>query len=577
MSYTVRYLDFITEAAKKKAPAPAPAATTAPIIPPRPSFVKPIPKKTSGDALAEKMRNVIKIAANGDIKYTEDGLVECTYSSLERSLDILDRMPTKRKMGYSAIIYGEAGIGKSAVVEARARKMAAGLGRQFITLDEYINQFLTIQEVKSNFKDYYIFMDQRVAGMDPSMMTGIPDPTSLEKRGYLTEMPLPWVALMTMSNDAAGFLFLDELNMAEEEVQKALYSLLNFEERRIAGQYLIKGNWRIHSAGNWGEGYNSNPLRLALKERLAPYLLKIDFEGWAKWAKKSKNIEGQPIIHPILMDFIEENPTENFYSRPAPDEDATKRPNPRNFVALSAALYVILGNDDSLDNINSDTWEEILTQTGSICGKKFSEDFKQFLISNAIVQIEDIFDDPTSLLASSTGVESQITQRVAVFKRQYKKHVATFDDKFAAASEDGKHLLVQQALNYVGTLITVLANQPGLAADMFTPVVLPAMRNDFFIYRSKIEQYLLGLGTPEAEDVRQWANGFFNTINKEVGANSAALMGSAGPTSFISSKEENEESEELTVPIDPSKAKAINKILTDFERNLKTGNLVQYI
>lgn len=567
MSYTVNYLNLLKEA-KKATPDSTPALN----IPQRPSFIKPIPKKADEGDMYEKLRRVINTAKGGDVSYTEDGIVECDYDSLERALDILDKMPTKRGMGYSSIIYGEAGIGKSAVVESRARKMASQLGRQFITLDEFINQFQTIQEVKSNLKDYYIFMDQRVASMDPSMMSGIPDPTSPEKKGYLTEMPLPWVAIMTMSNDAAGFLFLDELNMADEEVQKALYSLLNFEERRIAGQYLIKGNWRIHSAGNWGEGYNSNPLRLALKERLAPYLLKIDFEGWANWAKKSKTTEGQPIIHPLLMDFIEEDPENNFYVRPSAEHEATKRPNPRNLVALSAAIYSALGSDTSFDNVDGNTWNNIIMQAGSICGQKFGEDFKQFLISNAIVKMEDIFSDPTSVIPQSSAKESEVTQKLAVFKRNYKKHVLTFDDQFAkTTSEEAKANLVNLALNYIYVLDSVFDNSPATAADMFTPVVTPAMRNDFLIYRQAINKFLIDQGNTEGST---YINNFFNKIVKEVGENAAALAGSAGPTSFVTAGEENEESE---VDIDPKTASTINTILSKFESDLSSGNLIQFV
>lgn len=583
MSYTVNYLQLLSEAKNKASSgSTTSAAPTGPapfIRSTRPSFIKPIPKKTGDESAYDKLRKVIKIASGEEVSYTEDGFVECTYASLERSLDILDRMPSKRKMGYSSIIYGHAGIGKSALVESRAIKMASQLGRQFITLDGFINQFQTIQEVKANLKDYYIFMDQRVAGMDPSMLTGIPDPTSLEKRGYLTEQPLPWVALMTMSDDAAGFLFLDELNMAEEDVQKALYSLLNFEERRIAGQYVIKGNWRIHSAGNWGEGYNVNYLKLALKQRLAPYYLKMDYEGWAKWAKKTKNTEGSPLIHPLLMDFIEENPGENFFQNPKPEGEETATPNPRSLVALSNAMYTILGNDDTLDDINEHTWNNIIAQASSICGRKFGEDFKQFLISNAIVQVEDIFDDPASLL-TVPGKESETTQRVAVFKRRFKRHVLSFDDQFTkATSDDAKHELVQTALNYFGTLYDLFVNAPNVAVDIFTPVVLPATRNDFIIYRDLVNQYLLDIGktNPDAEEGRQYMNEFLKEINKEVGENSAALLGSAGPTSFVTGAEENEEGEETSVRIDPAKAKIINDILAKFERNLKTGNLIQYI
>jgi hypothetical protein len=548
MSHTFDYVQLLNEA--------------------RPSWIKPIPPKNVDRGSYDQLAKAINTSttANG-VTYTSDGLVECNYSQLGRALNVLDKMPTKRKMGYSAIIYGEAGIGKSAVVEARAQAMAGELGREFITKDQFINKFQTIQEVMKNLKDYYIFMDERVASMDPSMMSGIPDPTSPEKRGYLTEMPLPWVALMTMSDDAAGFLFLDELNMADEEVQKALYSLLNFEERRIAGQYLIKGDWRIHSAGNWGEGYNSNPLRLALKERLAPILLKVDFEGWADWARTAKNTNGDPIIHPVLMDFIEEDPTANFYDRPSEEHEATKRPNPRNLVALSAAIYTVLGQDAA--NASKDTWNDLIAQASVICGKKFGQDFQQFLISNAVIDVADIFSRPEQLVDTSGTNESEIIQKISVFKRNFVKFVTTFDDKFNAAGEDAKADLVNLALNYIYVIDSIFAIEPATAATIFTPVVSKKTAPDFNIMSGTLSSYLKAQGNTEAV---QYLAKLFKSIIAEVGGNAGAFMGKT-PTAFVTTAEENEEGTE----VNPKSTAKIASILDEFEQNLNSGNLTEFI
>jgi hypothetical protein len=552
MSYTDKYLHFLTEA--------------------RPSFIKQLPRSQKDEGVYDTLKTAIKKSTSGDVSYTSEGLIECDYASLERALDILDNMPTKRKMGYSSIIYGEAGIGKSAVVEARARKMAANLGRKYVSMDEFINEFDTIDKVTKNLKNYYIFMDIRVASMDPAMMTGIPDPTSPERKGYLTEMPLPWVALMTLSSDAAGFLFLDELNMAGEEVQKGLYSLLNFEERRIAGQYLIKGDWRIHSAGNWGEGYDSNNFRLALKERLAPYLLKIDFNGWSKWANSTTNEEGNPIIHPLLMDFIEEDPEANFYVRPSEEYDPTKRPNPRNLTALSAAIYTALGSSADPDKVSGFAWNNIITQASSICGKEFGENFKQFLISNAIVNIEDVFDDPSSLVTKKGAVESEVTQKVSVFKRKFKQFVSTFSSSYSKAKDEAvKTNTVDLALNYLYVLDEVFKLDAATAANMFTPVVTPKLRGSFATFRADLVEHLIN--TNEKQGAK-YVNDLIKKLVEEVGGNVAAFTGAGGPTSFVMTGEENEEGE---VQVEPKVAGAIEDILTDFEQRLQTGNLIKFV
>lgn len=563
MSYTTNYLEFLTEQKK---------TTPLPNMPARPDWISPVAVKQGDRGSYEQLKKAIDVSkTENGVTYTPDGLVECNYDQLARALDVLDRLPTKRKMGYSAIIYGEAGIGKSALVEARARRMAADLGREFITKDEFINRFQTIQEVKGNLKDYYIFMDERVASFDPSMMSGIPDPTSPEKRGYLTEMPLPWVSLMTMSDEAAGFLFLDELNMADEEVQKALYSLLNFEERRIAGQYLIKGNWRIHSAGNWGEGYNSNPLRLALKERMAPFLLKVDFEGWSAWARSAKIENGQPIIHPILMDFIEEDPSANFYARPSEEHEATKRPNPRNLVALSAAIYTILGYSDNYAKVTSDMWEELIMTAGSICGQQFGDDFKQFLISNSIIDVTEILNEPGTLVKTKGSNEDEIIQRLGVFKRNFKNFVLTFDDKYSSLSSDEeKANMINTALNYVYVIDAVFGVEPSTAAIIFTPVVSKAVLPDFKLFMGTLSSFLKSQGN--AEGVK-YLNTLFKKLMEEVGGNVGALMGNT-PTSFISSEDEESDVE---LDIDPQAAAKINSILSNFESKLSSNDLIDFV
>jgi len=535
----------------------------------RPSFIKPIPTKTDKGPYEQLSKAINTSKTDNGVAYTEDGLVECNYDQLDRALNVLDKMPTKRNMGYSSIIYGEAGIGKSAVVEARAQALANELGREFITKDQFINKFQVIDEVQKNLKNYYIFMDERVASMDPSMMSGIPDPTSPEKRGYLTEMPLPWVALMTMSDDAAGFLFLDELNMAGEEVQKALYSLLNFEERRIAGQYLIKGNWRIHSAGNWGEGYNSNPLRLALKERLAPFILKVDFEGWARWAKSAKNPNGEPLIHPILMDFIEDNPETNFYARPSEEHEATKRPNPRNLVALSAAIYTVLGPD--MSKVEPDTWDSLITQAGSICGRTFGDEFKQFLVNNSLVDVADIFNEPERLTANK-GTEAEVTQNISVFKRNFKRFITSFDDKFVKLTDDAaKTDLINLALNYLYVVDTVFNIEASTATNLFAPVATKEVSSDLKITLAVISKFLTDQGNPKGV---KYVRDLIHKLMDEVGGNINELMGktSAAPTSFVTTSDEEEETGDV-VEVDPKNEPKINSVL----KNFLNGNIIEFI
>lgn len=522
MSYTSKYLQFIAEAAKKsnKSDDLDPISSQMPNIPARPSWMRQPKPKQQDNTFYTELSDIIK-ATGYDIRFTEHGLVEVDYSSLNDVLDVLDDLKSKKNLGYSAIVYGEAGIGKSAIMQTRAKQRAAELQREFITISDFLKISPDVKAVQKNISKYFIYIDERAGGFDPSMMTGIPDPTSPERKGYLTELPSSWVAIMSMSPDAAGFLFLDELNQGDERVQNALFSLLNFEERTIAGKYPIQGDWRIHAAGNWGEGYSIIDLVPALKERLAPYYLTIDFQGWAKWAYKTK-IEGTDklIIHPVLMEFIEEDPDKNFYERPTKSSDPTKRPNPRNLVALSAAMYSIFDEGQQ----NSSKWAKLIALASSICGSGFGKDFEQFLRSNAIINVGDILADPSAITSgrgSSRNKESDVMQRLSVFKRNIKKLVITFDDKMAAAKTDEeKEDLAQLASEYLYVLNYTYHVEPATAVSIFSVIANDKMRRDLMLFLSAYTKYAKLRGNNE---MITYANEIQKKIVSEVGGNMKAF------------------------------------------------------
>ena len=559
MSQTEGYLDFLLEQDKKKGNVPQ--------MPSRLGTLKPLKKKQGSRGAYEDIGKLVSASSKEEeVDYTEDGLVRVNYSQLGRTLDTLDNLPTKRGMGYTSMIYGEAGIGKSSIVEARGVKMASALGRQFIRLDEYLAKFQTIGEFVDNLKDYYIFIDERAAGFDPSMMSGIPDPTSPERKGYLTELPVPWVSVMTVSNNAAGMLFLDELNQASEQVQNMLFSLTNFEERRIAGKYKILGDWRIHCAGNWGEGYSIIPLVPALKERLAPYYLVLDFKGWQDWAVNSTNANGDPLIHPVLMDFLEDNPEKNFYERPTGESDPTKRPNPRNLVALSSAIYGSMGGDTSVESVKGDKWREIIAAAGALCGKEFGLNFKQFLVSNSLVDINELLEDPSKLvnIKGSKASEGIVTQNISVFKRNLKQHVVTFDNKFnAAKTDEEKDELINLALYYMDVINSVYRVEASTASNIFTVITNRSTLPDLKIYRNLRITSLKNKGdTESAKFVMDLINDIVTEVTGDVKAFTSADEGEEGEVDATSNKQA---------------ISKIDQILSKFNKNVASNNIPQYV
>lgn len=555
---TDHYLQFLTEAKAGSAPAAK--------MPARPSFIKPIAAK-SDRGMYKQLSDIIKAAgADSDINYTDDGLVELDYNGLNLALNVLDNLPSSRNLGYSAIIYGEAGIGKSAIISQRGKTRAAELGRTFIEMTDLLKANPTIGKLEQALKTHFVYINVSASTIDPTLMSGIPDPTSPEKKGYLTELPLPWVAIMTMSPDSAGFLFFDELNQANADIQNTLFDITNFDERTISRKYTIQGDWRIHCAGNWGEGYSIIDLVPALKERLAPYLLKLDFEGWSKWAEKSK-LPGtdSPIIHPLLMDFISDDPDVNFYDRPAQEGDPTKRPNPRNLVAVSGAIYKVIGPKEDFLNITKDQWFELQAIVGAICGKQFEQDFKQFVVANSLVDVNEILREPSMLVKGPTANESQVTQSLAVFKRNLRNFVKKFDDTYIAAKTDEqKGELVNTALNYLFVVNSIFQVEANTASILFSAIANKAMMDDLKLFRSHIVSYLKSTDNTEGA---AWVINMINEIVADVGGNAKAFAG----------EDEEEEAEDVAMPaMSPEASKKIAAILSKFNTQLQSDTLPQY-
>jgi hypothetical protein len=557
MSYTDIYL---AEAAKKAATKHAPL----------PPFIKPITTSTTRDPGVYDQLKKIMSTGKGDVAYTDDGLIQLSYDELPEALEILDSMSVARGMGYSAIIYGEAGLGKSAIIQQLAQKKAAALGREFISASDYIDKYPTAEELKANLSKYYIFIDERVAGWEPTIMSGIPDPSSPEKYGYLKEMKIPWVALMTMSDEAAGMLFLDEVNQASYEQQNALFSLTNFKERTVAGKYKVRGDWRIHAAGNWGEGYSIQPLVPALKERLNPYILKVDAYGWLKWADSSTTvIDGQtvPLIHPLLVDFINNDVNKNFYARPTDPDNPTKKPNPRNLEALSSAIYQIMGPSGSFKGITPNQWKYIKAKAGSFCGKEFGIDFEQFLVTAGEISQEELFQRPELLVKSGGVGEDKVIQYISVLKNNFRNFVNKFETDYTQAKDEGKDDLVNIALNYLYVVNYVFEEEENTAALIFTAVANKAMMAKFKVFRNLITKHLDEAGNEEGAG---WVMDVINTIIEEARLNVGAAMGA-------DEAEEEEEGDDIEVDISPEAANNIISAIDKFFKQMKQGTLPQYV
>lgn len=133
----------------------------------------------------------------------------------------------------------------------------------------------------------------------------------------------------------AFVLFLDELNAASHEIQKAFYSLIL--EQRV-GEYRLPPGTLVIGAGNRAkDAAIVKPMPSALINRLAHIHLRADHRQWLDWAIHQGN------IHPWVVEYIQLRP-DHLWSEPPKHEEPFS--TPRSWHMLSDALHSFGDNID---------------------------------------------------------------------------------------------------------------------------------------------------------------------------------------------------------------------------------------
>jgi hypothetical protein len=123
-------------------------------------------------------------------------------------------------------------------------------------------------------------------------------------------------------------LFLDELNAASHEIQKAFYSLIL--EQRV-GEYRLPRGTIVVGAGNRAkDAAIVKPMPSALINRLAHIHLRADHRQWLDWAVN------QGRIHPWVVEYVQLRP-DHLWSEPPKHEEPFS--TPRSWHMLSDALH----------------------------------------------------------------------------------------------------------------------------------------------------------------------------------------------------------------------------------------------
>ena len=241
-------------------------------------------------------------------------------------VELLVTLPALR----TPFIWGPPGIGKSALV----REAAELLGLPCVTL-----------------------LGTQLA---PEDLIGVPRIRELSDERFVTEFCPPRAIL----RDAPYLLFIDELNSAVADVQKAFYSLIL--DRRL-GEYALPTGSRVVGAGNRIEDRALvRPMATALSNRMLHLGLEPSAEAWLIWAARQR-------LHPLVMAFVRARP-DLLYQAP-PTDAAPAYPTPRAWHMLS----------DALIEVPDELWPALAAgSVGDGAGAQFSAFAKRALLAPSL-------------------------------------------------------------------------------------------------------------------------------------------------------------------------------------------------
>jgi len=216
---------------------------------------------------------------------------------------MIKALEAENKLGGSAFIWGNIGIGKSSVVRQFAEKM---------------------HKMDSKFDEKVV--DIRLALKGPEDLQGLP--TFTEKNGVkVTTWAIPEMFLF--DKDWKGVILLDEFNLSQPAVMNACYQLI--QDRKVSGIELPKGAMII-AAGNPSDcNINATELPQALKNRFNHYYMKEDLDVWIKWAIKNN-------INETIITFLKTQKPELFLDYTRLEREENEFATPRNWEAVSKVL-----------------------------------------------------------------------------------------------------------------------------------------------------------------------------------------------------------------------------------------------
>jgi hypothetical protein len=222
----------------------------------------------------------------------------------------------------------------------------------------------------------------------PEDLIGVPRIRADENGRFVTEFCPPSAILRS----APYLMFIDELNSAVPDVQKAFYSLIL--DRRLGDYHLPEGS-RVLGAGNRIEDRALvRPMATALSNRMLHVALEPNAEAWLAWG-------GRMALHPLVLAFIRARPDQ--LCQPPPSDATPAYPTPRAWHMLS----------DSLGPVDGELWPALAAGTvGDRAGAEFSAFAKRAVLAPSLSDIAEgraaVPDDPDLIYFLGASIIAQL-------------------------------------------------------------------------------------------------------------------------------------------------------------------------
>ena len=217
-----------------------------------------------------------------------------TTLSIKHTQEFLLNIATTRPV----FIWGPPGVGKSSLVEEFSQQ----LGLECVSL-----------------------LGSQLA---PEDLIGIPKIDGAVSRFYPPAM---------IVREREFVLFIDELNVASQEIQKAFYSLIL--DKRIGEYRLPRGSIIIGAGNRAHDAALAKQMPSALVNRMVHVHLKVSHREWLDWAHAND-------IHPWVLDYIRARPNQLATEVPPTKEEPFS--TPRSWHAVSDGLHAFANEPSSL-------------------------------------------------------------------------------------------------------------------------------------------------------------------------------------------------------------------------------------